>query len=553
MSRVFLAEETPLGRQVVVKVLPPETRRRRSTSSASSARSSSPPGCSIRTSSRCSPPARPADLLYYVMPFIEGESLRAKLAREGELPVAEASQDPARGRRRAGLRPPARRRPPRHQARQRAALRRPRGGHRFRRGQGGERVERRRPRSPRSAWRSARRPTWRRSRPRPIRTWITAPTSTPSGRWPTRCWPAGRRSPRRRRRRCSPRTSPRRPSRSRGYRPAVLARRSTASSCAAWRSAPPTAGRAPPSCWASSRPRPRRAAGSRRRARTPVVSSGTEEAIRQEPPGAGRRCSSRAASAAVLAVVYLLVQQLGLPDWVLYGAIGLLLLGLPIMLVTGHLERRRALAGASGRVVTTPERGHRRLVHLAQGDPGGVLAFAALGVVAAAYTAMRLLGIGPVGTLRGLGPAQGAGPARGRRLREPDRGLQPGRSVTEAFRMDLAQSPTVRRDGSAGGARRAAAHAARRAAPRHGRARPRDRRARGGQGGGHRADRPVGQGYVLSARLVSAADGSGWCAAGDRREPGRPAQAHRPAVREGARADRRVAHDHPRQSRRWTR
>ena len=30
------------------------------------------------------------DLLWYVMPFIEGESLRAKLAREGELPVAEA-------------------------------------------------------------------------------------------------------------------------------------------------------------------------------------------------------------------------------------------------------------------------------------------------------------------------------------------------------------------------------------------------------------------------------------------------------------------------------
>jgi serine/threonine-protein kinase len=30
------------------------------------------------------------DLLYYVMPFIKGESLRAKLAREGELPVGEA-------------------------------------------------------------------------------------------------------------------------------------------------------------------------------------------------------------------------------------------------------------------------------------------------------------------------------------------------------------------------------------------------------------------------------------------------------------------------------
>ncbi len=28
--------------------------------------------------------------LYYVLPYIEGESLRAKLAREGELPIADA-------------------------------------------------------------------------------------------------------------------------------------------------------------------------------------------------------------------------------------------------------------------------------------------------------------------------------------------------------------------------------------------------------------------------------------------------------------------------------
>ncbi len=34
--------------------------------------------------------AAAGDLLYYVMPFISGESLRTKLAREGELPVAEA-------------------------------------------------------------------------------------------------------------------------------------------------------------------------------------------------------------------------------------------------------------------------------------------------------------------------------------------------------------------------------------------------------------------------------------------------------------------------------
>ena len=37
---------------------------------------SSPPRCSIRTSCRCSIPARRTDLLFYVMPFVEGETLR---------------------------------------------------------------------------------------------------------------------------------------------------------------------------------------------------------------------------------------------------------------------------------------------------------------------------------------------------------------------------------------------------------------------------------------------------------------------------------------------
>src|SRR6185295_6635104 len=75
---------------------------------------------------------------------------------------------------------------------------------------------------------------------------------------------------------------------------------------------------------------------------TTAISSGTEEAIRKSHP-ARVALLFAAASAGVLAAVYLLVHQLGLPDWVLSGAIVLLLIGLPIILVTGHLERRRAL------------------------------------------------------------------------------------------------------------------------------------------------------------------------------------------------------------------
>src|SRR5437763_1405039 len=88
MSRVFLAHETALKRQVVVKVLPPEMaagvnieRFRREVELAASLQH---PHIVPLLSATAS-----GDLLYYTMPLVEGESLRTKLGREGELPVSE--------------------------------------------------------------------------------------------------------------------------------------------------------------------------------------------------------------------------------------------------------------------------------------------------------------------------------------------------------------------------------------------------------------------------------------------------------------------------------
>ena len=88
MSRVFLAEETRLGRRVVIKVLPPDMaagvnaeRFEREIQLAASLQH--PHIVQLLTA------GANADLAYYVMPFIEGESLRARLAREGALPMAE--------------------------------------------------------------------------------------------------------------------------------------------------------------------------------------------------------------------------------------------------------------------------------------------------------------------------------------------------------------------------------------------------------------------------------------------------------------------------------
>jgi serine/threonine protein kinase/tetratricopeptide (TPR) repeat protein len=89
MSRVFVARETALGRKVVIKVFPPELaaalsvdRFRREIQLAASLQH--PHIVPLLSAGQAD------DLLYYSMPLVEGESLRARLAREGELPVPEA-------------------------------------------------------------------------------------------------------------------------------------------------------------------------------------------------------------------------------------------------------------------------------------------------------------------------------------------------------------------------------------------------------------------------------------------------------------------------------
>ena len=82
---------------------------------------------------------------YYVMPFVDGESLRDRLTREKQLPIADAVRLATRGRRGAGLRPPPRRDPPRHQAREHPAARRLGAGGRLRHRAGGLQRGRRQP------------------------------------------------------------------------------------------------------------------------------------------------------------------------------------------------------------------------------------------------------------------------------------------------------------------------------------------------------------------------------------------------------------------------
>ncbi|HEV7367106.1 MAG TPA: protein kinase [Gemmatimonadales bacterium] len=90
MSRVFVAHEAALGRKVVVKVLRPELAEGLSTDRFKR---------EVRLAARLQHPhivpllaagEMNGGVLFYTMPLVDGESLRARLAREGALPIAGA-------------------------------------------------------------------------------------------------------------------------------------------------------------------------------------------------------------------------------------------------------------------------------------------------------------------------------------------------------------------------------------------------------------------------------------------------------------------------------
>jgi tetratricopeptide (TPR) repeat protein len=135
-----------------------------------------------------------------------------------------------------------------------------------------------------------------------------------------------------------------------------------------------------------------------------------------------------AAAGLVLGVTRFLMLRLGLPDWVLPAAVVLLAVGLPIIMATALVHWR----GDSHRWFTWPK-----------AITGGVAAFAGLGVLTSGYMLMRALGIGPMGSL----VASGMLNDRERIIvadfenRTGDRLL--GEALSQAFRVDFAQSPIV--------------------------------------------------------------------------------------------------------------
>ncbi|MDB4910465.1 MAG: protein kinase, partial [Gemmatimonadetes bacterium] len=175
---------------------------------------------------------------------------------------------------------------------------------------------------------------------------------------------------------------------------------------------------------------------------TPALTSGAAAAIRRSHP-VRVAVLFALASVAVLATVLVLRNTLGLPDWVLVGSVLVLLLDLPIILGAARMERARIRAASTGTELPPPT-GIGRLFTYRRSILTGVVAFGALALAVAAFTVMRLTGIGPIGTLQAKGLIKDKQPILLAEFesRSSDTTLAP--TLTEALRVDLSQSSSVK-------------------------------------------------------------------------------------------------------------
>ncbi|HEY0304507.1 MAG TPA: hypothetical protein VGC44_06025 [Longimicrobiales bacterium] len=168
----------------------------------------------------------------------------------------------------------------------------------------------------------------------------------------------------------------------------------------------------------------------------------------------------------VYQVVKELTQLFGLPDWVPGFAIVLLLIGLPIVLATAFVqeggptrrndnvsadpidptlipmsdatpsvEQPAAAAAASPR--------HHFLFTWQRAVLGGIAGFLLLGITAGGYMGMRNAGIGPFGSLLASGELNAREPILIADFAALNGDTMLAKTVTEAFRVDFTQSPSV--------------------------------------------------------------------------------------------------------------
>jgi len=146
---------------------------------------------------------------------------------------------------------------------------------------------------------------------------------------------------------------------------------------------------------------------------------------------------------------------IGLPDWVFPGAMLVMALGLPAILLTYYVQRatRRALVATPTLTPGGSTAGQGTLMTMAiKASPhmswrrtamGGVAAVGALVVLIVGWMAMRAFGIGPAASLISSGKLGARERVILAEFKSPATDSTLGATVTEAFRTDLGQSQSL--------------------------------------------------------------------------------------------------------------
>ena len=163
-----------------------------------------------------------------------------------------------------------------------------------------------------------------------------------------------------------------------------------------------------------------------------------------------------AAFVAVAVIAKAAIVGIGLPDWVFPGAVVVMALGLPAILLTYYVQRatRKALIATPTLTPGGTRVGQGTLATMAiKASPhvswrrtalGGVVAVGALILLTAAWMLMRAFGVGPAASLISSGKLDAQERVILAEFKSPASDTLLGPTVTEAFRTDLAQSASLR-------------------------------------------------------------------------------------------------------------
>jgi tetratricopeptide (TPR) repeat protein len=164
-----------------------------------------------------------------------------------------------------------------------------------------------------------------------------------------------------------------------------------------------------------------------------------------------------AAFVVVAVITKAAIVGIGLPDWVFPGSLIVMALGLPVVLWTGYVQRvtRRALAQTPTYTPGgTPSLTHGTIATMAlKAAPnvswyktarGGMYAFGTFIVSIAAFMIMRAFGIGPAGSLMGKGTFAENEMIVVADFKSPVSDSTLGVTASEALRTDLAQSTSLK-------------------------------------------------------------------------------------------------------------